>query len=78
MRQHLGRQIYILRQDKGEDTTYQNQDNIKNLLVKVKERKSDIHKHEHNTCKSEGAKKKQFKKLTEIEVQTQQEMREYK
>lgn len=48
---------------------------MKNTLIKVKASKIDSRKHENHTHKIEGPKKRQFQKLTEIEVRMQPEVR---
>lgn len=50
-----------------ENNTFQGKDNMKMALIKVKKSKSNSHKHEIDTCKIEGAQKRQLEKLTEIE-----------
>ena len=49
---------------------------MKMTLIKVKESEQDSRKHENDTHEREGVEKRQFEKLTKIEVQ-RQPTREY-
>lgn len=54
----------------NESDTCQSGDNMKMTLTKVKENEIDNQKHENNTCKRKSMQKRQFEKLTKVEVQT--------
>lgn len=56
--------------NKSESNTCKSKENMKTTLVRVKESESDGRKHENNTRENKGAWKKEFAKLTKMEVQT--------
>ena len=50
---------------------------MKITLIRVKENESDNKKHENDTRENKGAQRCKFEKLTEIEVKTSLEVRNY-
>ena len=61
----------------NESDTCRKKFNMKMTLVRVKERKKHSHKCGSDTCKNKDVPKQQLRKLTEIEVQMQLEVRNY-